>query len=47
MVKMAKFLFDSGIIQRDVSADIRQSIDYRPLMAATGKTEAELGGGTP
>jgi sulfonate transport system substrate-binding protein len=46
MVKMAKFLFDSGIIQRDVSGEIRQNLDYRPLMAATGETETELGGGT-
>jgi sulfonate transport system substrate-binding protein len=42
MVRMAKFLFDSGIIQRDVSGELPQNIDYKPLMKATGKTQQEL-----
>ena len=46
MVRIAKFLLESGIIQHDVSGEVLQNIDYQPLMKATGKTEAELGGAT-
>ena len=47
MIRMAKFLSEEGVTTRDVSAELPHNIDYRPLMAATGKTAAELGGPAP
>ena len=44
MIRMAKFLAETGVTTRDVSAELPKNIDYQPLMRATGKTEAELGG---
>ena len=46
MVRMAHFLATSGVTQRDVSGELGQYIDYRPLMKATGQSEAALGGGS-
>jgi ABC-type nitrate/sulfonate/bicarbonate transport system substrate-binding protein len=41
--RMTKFLADTGIVQKDVSAEIAQHYTYDFLARATGKSPAELG----
>jgi ABC-type nitrate/sulfonate/bicarbonate transport system substrate-binding protein len=41
--RISKFLFDNGVIQRDVSGEIAQHYNYDFLAKATGKAPAQLG----
>ena len=41
--RIAKFLSENGVIQRDVSGELAQYYTYDLLSRATGKTPAQLG----
>ncbi len=41
--RISKFLFDNGVIARDVTADLPQAYTYEFLSKATGKSAVELG----
>ncbi len=41
--RISKFLFDNGVIARDVTADLPQAYTYEFLSRATGKSAVELG----
>ena len=41
--RISKFLFDNGVITRDVSGEVAQHYTYDFLSKATGKTAAQLG----